>query len=114
VLATDDPKQQKQLGRKIKGFDEVAWQEESQQLMVRVLLGKFSQNLEWRSLLLATKDKQLVEVNPHDRQWTAGMTEDQVLASGAEPIQIQERQQARQGTRKRPRHLACRKEMIGQ
>lgn len=85
MLATDDPKQQKQLGRKIKGFDEVAWQEESQQLMVRVLLGKFSQNLEWRSLLLATKDKQLVEVNPHDRQWTAGMTEDQVLASGENP-----------------------------
>ncbi|WP_292008263.1 NADAR family protein [Chryseobacterium sp.] len=75
VLLSNGPKQAKSLGRKVKSFDPVIWDEHKYELVKKGNLLKFSQNEKLKSFLLSTGNKILVEASPYDRIWGIGMLE---------------------------------------
>ena len=65
MAQTTDPKTHKALGRKVKGFDNDVWNREKERIVEEGSWFKFTQstNVEkLRALLLATGEKELVEV----------------------------------------------------
>ncbi|WAS96746.1 NADAR family protein [Nannocystis punicea] len=76
ILATDDPRQHKALGRTVAGFVQEVWDRECLDLVVRGNRAKFGQDPELRAALLATGDKLLVEASPLDRVWGVGLRAD--------------------------------------
>jgi ribA/ribD-fused uncharacterized protein len=73
ILATKDPRKCKDLGRKIKNFDEKKWIENREKIVFEGSLAKFSQNEELKRKLLDTEDAILVEASPTDSIWGIGM-----------------------------------------
>jgi ribA/ribD-fused uncharacterized protein len=76
VLKASHPKQAKELGRKVRGFDESTWIRERYRLVVEGNLAKFSQNPELKEFLLGTGKRLLVEASPYDRIWGIGLAAD--------------------------------------
>lgn len=72
ILATTDPRAIKRLGRKVKNFDEKKWNKVKYDIMVDILLAKFSVE-PLKSELLNTGDEFIVEASPTDRIWGAGL-----------------------------------------
>lgn len=56
-MATSDPREQKALGRKVRGFDAALWDKEGYDVVVEGNLAKFRQNPRFRDELLATGDR---------------------------------------------------------
>ncbi|WP_419869331.1 NADAR family protein [Chryseobacterium sp. CT-SW4] len=75
ILASGNPKQAKSLGRKVKNFDPVVWDQQKYDLVKRGNLLKFSQNEKLKEFLLATGNKIIVEASPYDKIWRIGMLE---------------------------------------
>lgn len=75
ILASNDPKYIKALGRKVKNFDPQKWDIESYEVVKQGNLAKFSQNPELRLFLQSTCGKILVEASPYDHIWGIGMRE---------------------------------------
>lgn len=75
IMDTDSPREQKRLGRIVKGFDEEAWNKVAVDIVTKGNFAKFSQNLEMKEWLLSTQDKILVEASPYDRVWGVGLRE---------------------------------------
>lgn len=73
IVAIKDPKRQKALGRKVRGFEKGIWDDNKYQIMVKGLYLKFEQNPEIKKRLLATGDKVLVEGSPYDKIWGVGL-----------------------------------------
>lgn len=73
IMNTCDQKEIKQLGRKVKGFDDNIWNEVKYHIVLTGNYYKFSQNKDLRNFLLATGDKLLVEASPYDTIWGIGM-----------------------------------------
>lgn len=73
ILATDDPRRQKALGRQVKGFDDARWTEVCREVVYRANVAKFTQNAGLGALLLATGTKTLVEASPTDTIWGIGL-----------------------------------------
>lgn len=69
IMEANDPKEQKRLGRLIKGFDVELWNRISYNAMFRACMAKFSQNSQFKQMLLETGDKCLVEASPYDGVW---------------------------------------------
>lgn len=81
VMATSNPKEQKALGRQVKGFDDARWKQEARLIVYRGNRAKFMQNplmLQW--LLEVTEGKTLVEASPMDKLWGIGLDESDPLA----------------------------------
>jgi ribA/ribD-fused uncharacterized protein len=76
ILLTEDPKEQKALGRKIQGFDKNIWDSVCLGIVYKGNLAKFSQNKNLRSELLSTGDRIMVEASPLDKIWGIGIAED--------------------------------------
>lgn len=76
ILATHDPKTQKALGRKVRGFSPVLWEQNRLDIVTRGNLAKFSQNPEMGHALLKTGDRELVEASPLDKIWGVGLRAD--------------------------------------
>lgn len=76
VLAAEDPKQAKDLGRQVRNFDRAAWEAHRSAIVVDGNTLKFSQHEQMRSFLLGTGDHVLVEASPLDRVWGIGLHED--------------------------------------
>lgn len=74
ILAAGHPGQAKDLGRRVRGFDEATWREARFATVVRGNLAKFGQNPELREFLLGTGDRVLVEASPVDPLWGIGLT----------------------------------------
>lgn len=74
ILASTTPKDAKALGRKVKNFDS-SWEVVSKSIMFEVVLAKFSQNEDLKSLILSDefKGKKFVEGSPRDNKWGVGM-----------------------------------------
>lgn len=72
ILKEYSPKKQKQLGRKIKGFDSVEWNLVKFKLVKKGLYEKFNQNIELKKQLLKYKGFEFVEALPYDRIWGIG------------------------------------------
>lgn len=75
IMAASDPKEIKSLGRGVKGFDPVKWEEEKYGIVRKGNFAKFTQRPELRDFLLSTEGKILVEASPYDRIWGVGMGE---------------------------------------
>ena len=73
VLATDDPAQQQDIGRKAKGYNGYVWAGMRQLVALRGLYAKFSQNPELKKQLLDTGDAWLVECAHWDKTWACGV-----------------------------------------
>jgi len=75
ILMTDDPREQKSLGRKVRNFDESLWRIISFSIVYRGNYEKFTQNDYLKKELLSTGDRILVEASPYDTIWGIGLQE---------------------------------------
>eukprot|EP00903_Cladosiphon_okamuranus_P019175 g17637.t1 len=73
IMATSDPREQKALGRKVRGFDPALWDKQGYDVVVEGNLAKFRQNPRFREELLATEDRILAEASPYDSEWGIGL-----------------------------------------
>lgn len=76
IMKTEDPKEQKSLGRKVKNFQPEIWDQNKFEIVCEGNLLKFAQNKNLRKILMNTGDKILVEASPYDKIWGIGMRED--------------------------------------
>lgn len=77
ILGDDDPRQAKEAGRTVRGFDERVWVEHRYGLVVDANRGKFGTHPELREFLLGTADRVLVEASPYDTVWGIGLRAEQ-------------------------------------
>ncbi|KAJ3176355.1 hypothetical protein HK101_010458 [Irineochytrium annulatum] len=73
IMATDDPRTHKRLGREVANFNETTWLENRERIIYEGNWAKFTQNERMRELLLATGDKVLVEASPMDKIYGVGV-----------------------------------------
>src|ERR1051325_8015209 len=57
IMATSNPRQQKALGRRVRGFDEQKWAAAREEIVLRANLANFSQNESMKETLLDTGDR---------------------------------------------------------
>ncbi|EAC7842180.1 NADAR family protein [Listeria monocytogenes] len=76
ILAAKHPKQAKDFGRLISGFQEDIWRKNRFNIVMRANQAKFSQNEELKKFLMQTKNRILVEASPVDKIWGIGMAAD--------------------------------------
>ncbi len=69
IMASDNPKDYKALGREVQHFDPVLWDQEKYHVVLRGNLAKFSQNPELLAFLNSTGDSVIVEGSPYDGIW---------------------------------------------
>ena len=76
ILKSKDPREQKELGRKVKNFDPVKWGTECKEIVYRGCYLKFTQNPKLLDFMEKTRGTQLVEAAEDDRIWGIGLGED--------------------------------------
>jgi ribA/ribD-fused uncharacterized protein len=76
ILAAGYPRQAKELGRRVEGFDHGRWEACRHEIVVAGSVAKFEQHAELRRFLLGTGERVLVEASPLDRVWGIGMAAD--------------------------------------
>lgn len=81
VMATSSPREQKAIGRRIRGFQEGLWNSVCRGIVYRGNLAKFEQSDRLRNLLLATGKRTIVEASPVDSIWGIGLAADHPDAS---------------------------------
>lgn len=81
ILQAGSPKQAKQFGRQVRGFDEARWDAEKRRIVGEGSFEKFRQNAALRTYLLATGEQILVEASPMDRVWGIGLAADDKKAA---------------------------------
>ena len=74
ILASDDPREQKRLGRQVRHFDHNIWHTECENIVLHGNLAKFSQHEEMRLALIPPGDRRLAEASPHDNLWGIGLS----------------------------------------
>jgi len=80
ILKSTTPREQKALGRKVKGFNKEAWEAVARDCVYKGNHAKFLQNPDMFKVLMETRSKLLVEVNPVDPIWGIGLTGDEARA----------------------------------
>ena len=73
ILKTDDPKQQKALGREVKGYDDAVWSAIRYEVVKDILRHKFKQHEPSYKALIVTTSTMLVEASPVDTVWGIGL-----------------------------------------
>lgn len=76
ILAAREPHDHKRLGQAVRGFGQAMWDAEKVAIVTAGNRAKFGQNAGLARKLLATGDALLVEANPRDIIWGAGLAED--------------------------------------
>jgi len=76
IINSTVPGQVKELGRKIKGFDEEVWMNSRFDIVVAGNLHKFLQNEALKEYLLNTHERLLVEASPVDNIWGIGLSKE--------------------------------------
>lgn len=74
ILAVGHPKEAKDLGRAVRGFDQATWETHRSEIVTAASVAKFGQDEALRAYLLTTGDRVLVEASPRDRIWGIGMS----------------------------------------
>ncbi|KAG4080324.1 hypothetical protein HA402_010816 [Bradysia odoriphaga] len=74
IMETTEPIQCKQLGRKVKNFDEEIWKRENERIVLAGNRLKFTQNPDLLDKLLKTEGTTLVEASPRDRLYGIGLS----------------------------------------
>ena len=80
IMATNNQKRHKELGRLVKNFDPKIWDENKEQIVSLGNYYKFTQNEDLLNELLSTYPKILVEASPFDKIYGIGMSETDPLA----------------------------------
>ncbi|KWE32642.1 NADAR family protein [Burkholderia territorii] len=75
ILASASPREQKRLGRSVRGFDDARWVQVRESIMFVGCREKFRQNEVFLTALRATGTSILVEASPYDRIWGVGLGE---------------------------------------
>jgi len=83
IMESNSPRDQKAIGRKIKGFSQEVWEAEGENNrplcwneVYRGNLAKFQQNADLLEWLKGTAGTLLVEASPYDKIWGIGLGED--------------------------------------
>jgi hypothetical protein len=76
VLAATHPKQAKDFGRLVRGFDSDAWDAARYEIVVTGNIAKFGQHQDLRRFLVGTGTRVLVEASPVDAVWGIGLGAD--------------------------------------
>lgn len=80
IMHAETPKEQKEFGRQVKGFDSMIWSQQREQVVEDGTYLKFTQSRiqdsdeTLRDRLLATGDRELVEASPEDSVWGIGFS----------------------------------------
>ena len=74
ILASDDPREQKRLGRQVRHFYHELWQSKCENIVLHGNLAKISQNEEMHLALIQIGDRRLAEASPHDKLWGIGLS----------------------------------------
>lgn len=72
IMLETRPSTIKKMGRKIKNFDQSAWDSAKEEIVYNGNLLKFS-SPRLKRYILSTKNKVLIEASPYDRIWGAGL-----------------------------------------
>lgn len=73
ILETTSPREQKDLGRQIKGFNQEIWDSHKYGVVFKGNYNKYKQNEEFKSLLFSFPDDSIfVEASPIDKIWGIG------------------------------------------
>lgn len=75
IMATDNPKEQKQYGREVKNFNPEIWNSVCKKHVYDANYAKFTQNKKLYTELMATSGTILVEASPTDKIWGCGLVE---------------------------------------
>jgi ribA/ribD-fused uncharacterized protein len=84
ILVAPTPGAAKDLGRRVRGFDDERWKAICMEIVIRGNLEKFRQNVPLRDFLLGTNNRVLVEASPVDRIWGIGLAADDPRATHPE------------------------------
>lgn len=85
ILKATTPKEQKRLGRQVKGFDADFWNQVSRGHMYDANYAKYKQNPGGcLKELFATEGKTLVEASPYDLIWGIGLAEEAAKVTPAD------------------------------
>ncbi|MBS1636682.1 MAG: NADAR family protein [Bacteroidetes bacterium] len=76
ILAKENPKDAKDLGRQIRNFDATVWDNKKYNIVKQGNFLKFSQHEDLSLFLRKTGSKILVEASPVDPIWGIGLSED--------------------------------------
>ncbi len=75
VMRTQNPKEQKALGRRVRGFDKNKWEEVCREYVYEGNYAKFTQNPQLLEELVSYGDREIVEASPYDKIWGIGLHE---------------------------------------
>lgn len=75
IIQADHPREAKDLGRKVKNFNEETWTIYRYVIVLSGNMLKFAHSEEYQKILLGTGDRILVEASPEDRIWGIGLAE---------------------------------------
>ncbi len=70
------PNEAKQLGRKVRNYDEQIWREKRFDIVVQANFAKFSQHPELKKILISNERPYFGEASPVDKIWGVGMAQD--------------------------------------
>lgn len=73
IMESDNPRDQKKLGRQVKNFNQEVWDKNKEKIVFDGNLARFTQNKYLKEILLNTQG-QLVEASPYDRIWGIGLS----------------------------------------
>jgi ribA/ribD-fused uncharacterized protein len=74
ILKTKNQREQKQLGRMVRNFNQAVWDKNCKDIVYKANWEKFTQNKELKKILLETKGTILVEASPNDTIWGIGLS----------------------------------------
>lgn len=75
IMRTNQPHEQKALGRKVKGFNVEIWNSKAKEIVYAGNYKKFTQDERLKNILMSTGTKTLVEASPYDTIWGIGLNE---------------------------------------
>ena len=73
IMSAITPAHLKNLGQKVKNFNQEIWDKNAYDIVVKGNYEKFKQNKYLQNILLSTESKVLVEASPYDEIWGIGM-----------------------------------------
>lgn len=76
IMDAQHPRDHKELGRKVRGFDPTKWNQHAREIVYQGNFSKFSQNSDLREYLLNTGDRHLVEGAWYDPVWGVALAWD--------------------------------------
>lgn len=84
ILRASHPRQAKELGRAVTGFEQARWEASRYEIVLSGSVAKFAQHPELRRFILSTGDRVFVEASPRDRVWGIGLASDDPRAARPE------------------------------